>query len=93
VSHEEDRNRALRCPDYLDDEEVIAEYLTAALEDRIPIFSWCGARRGAGARHGRSFARDTGWDWREPLQGAGARRKARYDTVLKVVARFRVKLP
>jgi DNA-binding phage protein len=26
--------------DYLDSEETIAEYLTAALEDENPMFSW-----------------------------------------------------
>jgi probable addiction module antidote protein len=78
--------------DYLDDEETIAEYLTAALEDPNPDIFLIAVRDVARARGMAQLARDTGLG-RESLYKAltpGA--KPRYDTVLKVLRALGVKL-
>ena len=78
--------------DYLDDEETIAEYLTAALEDPNPDIFLVAVRDVARARGMAQLARDTGLG-RESLYKAltpGA--KPRYDTVLKVLRALGVKL-
>lgn len=78
--------------DYLDDEETIAEYLTAALEDPNPDVFLVAVRDVARARGMAQLARDTGLG-RESLYKAltpGA--KPRYDTVLKLLHALGVKL-
>ena len=69
--------------DYLNDEETIAEYLTAALEDPNPDVFLAAVRDVARARGMAQLAKDAGLG-RESLYKAltpGA--KPRYDTVLK----------
>jgi probable addiction module antidote protein len=72
--------------DYLDDEETIAEYINAALEDPNPDVFLTAVRDVARARGMTQLAKDTGLG-RESLYKAltpGA--KPRYDTMLKVIS-------
>jgi len=78
--------------DYLDDEETIAEYITAALENPNPDAFLSAVRDVARARGMAQLARDAGLG-RESLYKAltpGA--KPRYDTVLKLLHALGVKL-
>ncbi len=77
---------------FLDDEEVVAEYLTAALEDADPDVFLAAIGQVAKARGMSAVAESTGLG-RESLYKAltpGA--KPRYDTVLKVLQGLGVKL-
>jgi probable addiction module antidote protein len=78
--------------DYLDDEETIAEYLTAALEDPNPDVFLTAVRDVARARGMTQLAREAGLG-RESLYKAltpGA--KPRYDTMLKLLHALGVKI-
>jgi probable addiction module antidote protein len=78
--------------DYLKDEDTIAEYLTAALEDPDPDVFLVAVRDVARARGMTRLARDSGLG-RESLYKAlhpGA--KPRYDTVLKLLQALGIKL-
>lgn len=71
--------------DYLDNEQVIAEYLNAALKDDNPDVFLVAVRDVARARGITQLAKDTGLG-RESLYKAlmpGA--KPRYDTILKLM--------
>lgn len=71
--------------DHLDSEEMIAEYLSVALEDPDPDMFLAAVRAVARARGMTQLARDAGLG-RESLYKAlvpGA--KPRYDTVLKLM--------
>lgn len=77
---------------YLDDEEVIAEYLAASLEDENPDVFLAAIANVAKARGMASVAEKTGLG-RESLYKAlkpGAR--PRYDTVMKVVRSLKLRL-
>ncbi|MEQ1871895.1 MAG: addiction module antidote protein [Vicinamibacterales bacterium] len=77
---------------FLDDEEVVAEYLTAALEDENPDVFLAAVGQVAKARGMAAVAESTGLG-RESLYKAltpGA--KPRYDTVLRVLQGLGVKL-
>jgi probable addiction module antidote protein len=77
---------------FLDDDEVIAEYLTAALEDSNPDVFLAAVGQVAKARGMGAIAEGAGLG-RESLYKAltpGA--KPRYDTVLKVLQSLGVKL-
>ena len=77
---------------YLTDEEVIAEYLNAALEDPNPDVFLAAVGNVAKARGMSRIAEDSGLG-RESLYKAltpGA--KPRYDTVLRVLQSLGVKL-
>jgi probable addiction module antidote protein len=77
---------------FLDDEEVVAEYLSAALEDANPDVFLAAVGQVAKARGMSAVAESTGLG-RESLYKAltpGA--KPRYDTVLKVLQGLGVKL-
>jgi probable addiction module antidote protein len=77
---------------YLDNDEVIAEYLTAALEDGNPDVFLSAIGNVAKARGMSVIAESTGLG-RESLYKAFAPgAKPRYDTVLKVLQSFGVKL-
>ncbi len=83
---------AFDAADYLDDEETIAEYITAALEDPNPDVFLTAVRDVARARGMSQLAKDTGLG-RESLYKAltpGA--KPRYDTMLKLLQALGVKL-
>lgn len=78
--------------DYLDDEETIAQYITAALEDPNTDVFLTAIRDVARARGMAQLAKETGLG-RESLYKAltpGA--KPRYDTVLKLLDALGVKL-
>jgi len=78
--------------DYLDSEETIAEYLTAALEDPNPDVFLAAVRDVARAHGMAQLAKDAGLG-RESLYKAllpGA--KPRYDTILKLLHALGVKL-
>ena len=78
--------------DYLDDEQTIAESLTAALEDPNPDVFLTAVRDVARARGMAQLAKDAGLG-RESLYKAltpGA--KPRYDTVLKQLNALGVRL-
>ena len=78
--------------DYLDDEQTIAEYLTAALEDSNPDVFLTAVRDVARARGMARLAKSAGLG-RESLYKAltpGA--KPRYDTMLKLLHALGVKL-
>ena len=77
---------------YLDDEEVIAEYLAASLDDENPDVFLAAIANVAKARGMASVAEKTGLG-RESLYKAlkpGA--KPRYDTVMKVVRSLKLRL-
>jgi probable addiction module antidote protein len=78
--------------DYLDDEETIAEYITAALDDPNPDVFLTAVRDVARARGMAQLAKDAGLG-RESLYKAltpGA--TPRYDTMLKLLHALGVKL-
>ena len=78
--------------DYLNDEETIAEYITAALEDSNPDVFLTAVRDVVRARGMAQLAKDAGLG-RESLYKAltpGA--KPRYDTMLKLLHALGVKL-
>jgi len=78
--------------DYLEDEETVAEYITAALEDPNPDVFLTAVRDVARARGMAQLAQDTGLG-RESLYKAltpGA--KPRYDTMLKLLHALGIKL-
>jgi probable addiction module antidote protein len=78
--------------EYLDSDEVVAEYLTAALEDPNPEVFLAAVGHVAKARGMSSIAETTGLG-RESLYKAltpGA--KPRYDTVLKVLGSLGVRI-
>ncbi len=77
---------------YLDNDEVIAEYLTAALEDGNPDVFLAAVGNAAKARGMSAIAESSGLG-RESLYKAFAPgAKPRYDTVLKVLQSLGVKL-
>jgi probable addiction module antidote protein len=78
--------------DYLTDEETIAEYLNAALEDPNPDLFLVAVRDVARAHGMTQLAKDAGLG-RESLYKAltpGA--KPRYDTVVKIMHALGIKL-
>ncbi|MCC2637830.1 MAG: hypothetical protein K0Q68_1549 [Moraxellaceae bacterium] len=78
--------------DYLDNQDVIAAYLNAALEDENPDVFLVAVSDAAKARGMTQLAKETGLG-RESLYKAltpGA--KPRYDTVLKVMRALGVQL-
>ena len=78
--------------DYLDDEETIAEYLTAALEDPNPDLFLVAVRDVARARGMAQLARDTGLGRESLYKALAPGSKPRYNTVLKVLRALGVKL-
>ena len=86
------KTAAFDAADYLNDEETIAAYLTAALEDPNPDVFLAAVRDVARARGMTQLAKDAGLG-RESLYKAltpGA--KPRYDTVLKLLHALGVKI-
>jgi probable addiction module antidote protein len=78
--------------DYLDDEETIAEYLTAALEDPDSGMFFVAVKNVARARGMTQLARDTGLGRESLYKALAPGANPRYDTVLKVLRAFGVKL-
>lgn len=84
--------RAFDVADYLDNDEIIAEYLTAAMEDPNPDVFLMAVADVAKAKGMSSVASETGLG-RESLYKAFAPgAKPRYETVLKVLKALGVQL-
>lgn len=77
---------------YLDDEEVIAEYLSAALEDPNPEAFLLDVANIAKARGMTKLAKDAGLGRESLYKALAPGAKPRYDTVLKLVHALGIKL-
>ena len=71
--------------DYLDSEEVIAEYLNAALSDDNPDVFLAAVRDVAKARGMAQLANDAGLGRESLYKALSPGAKPRYDTVLKII--------
>ena len=78
--------------DYLDDEETIAEYITAALEDPDPDVFLAAVRDVARARGMAQLAKDAGLGRESLYKALAPGAKPRYDTMLKLLHALGVKL-
>ncbi len=86
------RFAAFDATDYLDDEETIAEYLTAALDDPDPDVFLTAVRDVARARGMAQLAKDAGLGRESLYKALAPGAKPRYDTVLKLLHALGVKL-
>jgi probable addiction module antidote protein len=77
---------------YLDDEETIAEYLTAALEDPNPDVFLASVRDVARARGMTQLAKDAGLGRESLYKALAPGAKPRYDTMLRLLHALGVKL-
>jgi probable addiction module antidote protein len=77
---------------FLDNDEVIAEYLSAALEDENPDVFLTAISNVAKARGMKSIAEQTGLGRESLYKALAPGAKPRYDTVLKVLHSLGVKL-
>lgn len=71
--------------DYLDDDETIAAYITAALEEDDPDAFLGALKTVARARGMTQLAKDTGLGRESLYKALAPGAKPRYDTLLKVV--------
>jgi probable addiction module antidote protein len=71
--------------DYLTDDETIAEYISAALEDPDPDMFLVAVKTVARARGMAQLAKDTGLGRENLYKALSPGAKPRYDTILKVV--------
>lgn len=78
--------------DYLDNDEAIAAYLTAALEDDDPDMFLVAIKDVAHLRGMSQLAKDTGLGRESLYKALAPGAKPRYDTVLKVVRALGVSL-
>ena len=78
--------------EYLDDEEVIAEYLTAALEARNPEVFLIAVANVAKARGIAKVAQDSGLGRESLYKALAPGAKPRYETVRKLMDALGVKL-
>ncbi len=78
--------------DYLTDEETIAEYLTAALEDPNPDMFLIAVKDVARARGMTQLAKDSGLGRESLYKALSPGAKPRYETVMKVVRALGVRL-
>jgi probable addiction module antidote protein len=78
--------------DYLDSEEMIAEYLTAALEDDNPDVFLAAIGDVAKARGMSAMAQSTGLGRESLYKALAPGAKPRYNTILKVLHGLGVKL-
>ena len=78
--------------EYLDNDEVVAEYLTAALEDPNPDVFLTAIGNVAKARGMSSIAEGAGLGRESLYKALAPGAKPRYDTVLKVLQSLGVKL-
>jgi len=78
--------------DYLDSEEMIAEYLTAALEDSNPDVFLAAIADVARARGMSAIARETGLGRASLYKALAPGAKPRYDTILAVLNSLGVKI-
>lgn len=78
--------------EYLDDEKVIAEYLTAALEDPNPEVFLIAVANVAKARGIAKVAQDSGLGRESLYKALAPGAKPRYETVRKLMDALGVKL-
>ena len=78
--------------DYLDSDESIAAYLSAALEDDDPDLFQTAVKDVARARGMTQLAKDTGLGRESLYKALAPGAKPRYDTILKVVKALGVTL-
>lgn len=78
--------------EYLDDDEVIAEYLTAALEDPNPEVFLIAVANVAKARGIAKVAQDSGLGRESLYKALAPGAKPRYETVRKLMNALGVKL-
>lgn len=78
--------------DYLDNEEVIAEYLNAALEDDNPDVFLQAIADVAKARGMTQLAKDTGLGRESLYKALAPGAKPRYDTIRKLVRALGIEL-
>jgi probable addiction module antidote protein len=78
--------------DYLTDEETIAEYLNAALENPDPDLFLVAVRDVARARGMTQLAKDTGLGRESLYKALAPGAKPRYDTILKIMHALGVRL-
>ena len=87
-----DTLRKFDAADYLDTEETIAEYLTAALEDENPDVFLTAIADVAKARGMATIAKSTGLGREQLYKALAPGAKPRYDTILKVLHGLGVKI-
>ncbi len=78
--------------DYLDSDETIAAYLTAALEDEDPNIFLVAVKDVARVRGMTQLAKDTGLGRESLYKALSPGAKPRYDTLLKVVRALGISL-
>lgn len=78
--------------DHLDNDEVIAEYLTAVLEENDPDLLLTALANVAKARGMMQIAKDTGLGRESLYKALAPGAKPRFDTVLKILRSLRVNL-
>ncbi len=78
--------------DYLDNEEIIAAYLTAALDDPDPDVFLVAVKTVARARGMTQLAKDSGLGRESLYKALSPGAKPRYETVMKVVRALGVNL-
>jgi len=78
--------------EFLDSDEVVAEYLTAALEDPNPDVFLAAVGHVAKARGMGAIAESAGLGRESLYKALAPGAKPRYDTVLRVLQSLRVKL-
>ena len=78
--------------DYLNDEETIAEYITAALEDSNPDVFLTAVRDVARARGMTQLAKDAGLGRESLYKALTPVAKPRYDTMLKLLHALGIRL-
>jgi len=78
--------------EFLDNEELIAEYLTAALEDEDPSVFLAAVGHVAKARGMSAIAESTGLGRESLYKAIAPGAKPRYETVIKVLQSLGVKL-
>ncbi len=78
--------------DYLDNDEVIAEYLNAALEDKNPDVFLAAISDVAKARGLSRLAKDSGLGRESLYKALSPGAKPRYDTVIKLLRALGVDL-
>ena len=78
--------------DYLNDDETVAEYITAALEDPNPDLFLVAVNDVARARGMTQLAKDTGLGRESLYKALAPGAKPRFETVMKVVRALGVKL-
>ena len=78
--------------DFLDDDEVVAEYLTAALEDPNPDVFLAAVGNVAKARGMSSIAKQSGLGRESLYKALAPGAKPRYDTMLRLLQSLGVKI-